>query len=296
MKNAIAIIVFTLLYVMVLFLSHMGAAPVWAPKIVFLAVGVYIYIESFNKYRIGRLIRDTATSKIGSLPVGLVEVYGKAKALSSVSVIYHYLSVREFDSLHLKDGIVNNNQMDLVASLGIIPKESLTVRPFYIEDESGAVFVDPLDAEIIANVKTHKEGNRIYKEAEIKEGDYVYCIGTARRTNVVDISDEINKAIKEAKKSKKTIERFDLDNDGKISQEEWNLARKTIESEIINKNLTGDKKDNVISIGKGRENSIFIISDKKEIQIVRKYYIQAVLLLLLGIAVTSCALLSLFVK
>ncbi|MDR1195162.1 MAG: hypothetical protein LBL00_01645, partial [Endomicrobium sp.] len=68
--------------------------------------------------------------------------------------------------------------------------------------------------------------------------------------------------------------------------EEWAEARKTISNEVINKNLNRDKND-IISINKGKDNSIFIISSRKESALIKKLYIQFFILLLSGIAVTA---------
>lgn len=284
MKNAIAVMSFALIFIIVLILRHAGYVPYWAVNAVVFIAGIYIYIESFNKYRNVRMIRDTATSKIGSLPMGLIEVYGKAKRLPGLFDIYHYLSVRELN---------RQGNPNLLSYFGIFSKETFSAKPFFIEDETGIVFVDPIDAEIIVNSKKWKSGDYAYKEEEIKEGDYVYCIGTAQRKESVDIAEEINKAIKEAKKSEDSFARFDTNNDGKISQEEWKEARKIIEKEIIDKSL-GRNKTNIVHINKGKENSVFIISNKKEHQLIKKYYLQSVVLLVTGIAVTVYSLVSTF--
>ncbi|MDR1195163.1 MAG: hypothetical protein LBL00_01650 [Endomicrobium sp.] len=294
MKNAVAIMIFSALFIIALVLKHNGYVP-WGVNILVLAAGMFLYFESFNKYKRLRLIRDTATSKIGSCPMGFVEVYGKAKRLSQFSEIYHYLSVIEGRSKRtireILRGRLGLSALDSISDA--MSKTTFTASPFYIEDGTGKVFVDPFDAEIIVDYKTYEEGDYLCTEAEIKEGDYVYCIGTAQRKDSIDIADEINKAIQRAKRSADTVKRFDVNNDGKISDEEWAQARKTIRNEVINKNLNRNKND-VISINKGKDDSIFIISSRKESALIKEYYIQSFILLLSGIALTAYSLIASF--
>ena len=284
MKNAVAIMFFALLFMAALLLKYTGYAPHWIVNAVFFLCGIYVYFESFNTYRRLRLIRDTATSKIGSLSVGLVEVYGKAKRFPGFFDIYHYLSARELSEFPMSIFMKFSGVLFDASSFGM-RGGNLRVFPFYIEDETGAVLVDPAEAEVIVDTKVWRNGDVFYRESEIKEGDYVYCIGTAYRKKDVDIASEINKAIKEAKKSKYTLQRFDTDGDGKISPDEWAVARKAIENEVIDNNLAAGKPY-IPSIVKGKEDSILIISSKKEGILVRKYYVKSLLFLLAGIAIT----------
>jgi len=281
LKNAIAIMSFSLLLILAIFASGAFNLPRWLPDIVLLAAGMYTYVESFMKYKRFRRVRDTATSQIDSIPMGFVEVYGRAKKFPGMNEIYYYLS--------------HGTSYDWFSNLGFFPKSSLTAKPFLIEDETGKVFVDPLNAEMILNYKTRFDYDTIYRETEIKEGDYVYCLGTVHRKDVVDIADEINKAIKAAKQDKEMMKRFDTNKDGKISEEEWNEARKYIENEVINKNL--HKTDIYIStIGRSKEDSIFIISDRSEKELTKRFFIQYVVTLAIGISVTVFVLMRVLMR
>ncbi|MDR1695364.1 MAG: hypothetical protein LBR69_01850 [Endomicrobium sp.] len=279
MKNALAFMSFALLLVLSIFACGMLNAPKWLTDIVILAAGVYAYIESFAKYKIFRRVRDTATSKIGSLPVGFVEIYGKAKRFPGMHEIYYYLS--------------NRNNFDWFSNLIFSPKDSLVAKPFYIEDETGKVYVDPFCAEMVLDYKTRFDGEFVYREAEIKEGDYVYCLGSVQRKDVSDISAEINKALKDAKANKEKMKRFDKNRDGKISEEEWFEARKFIENEVLNKNL--NKNDIYLPvIGKSAYDPVFVISQKSEKEIVKRFFIKYVLTLAAGIALTAFMLARVF--
>ncbi|MCL2144315.1 MAG: hypothetical protein FWH43_02300 [Endomicrobia bacterium] len=280
MKNAVAIMVFSALFMFALYLSYSGYIPKWAADIVILAAGIYIYIESFNKYKKLRAVRDTATSKIGSMPLGFVEVYGKARRLPGLFDIYHYLSVRE-----------RSRRSSFIPSfMDATPRFILKAQPFYIEDETGTVYVDPFDAEIIVKTKRWSDGSYIYAEAEIKDGDFVYCLGTAVKEKASDIAAEINKALKEARQDKRMmLERFDTNSDGQISQEEWDAARKTLEKEITDK-ILNPKNESIISIERGKENPIFIVSNKNEKELIRQHFFHTILIFAAGIAVMVFAL------
>ncbi|MCL1972668.1 MAG: E3 ubiquitin ligase family protein [Endomicrobia bacterium] len=292
MRNAIAIMLFAVLFIAALYLSFLGYIPKRVADIVVLAAGVYIYLESFNKYKKLRYIRDTATSKIGSLPLGFVEVYGKARRFPGLFDIYHYLSIRELpDKSDIFGSLISSG---IPGGILGYKTESLRAMPFYIEDETGKVYVDPFDAEIVVETKRWRDAGYSYVESEIKDGDFVYCLGTATREKVADVRAEVNKALKEARQDKKMmLERFDINGDGTISQEEWEIARQTLEREIMDKILT-PKGESIITIERGKETPIFILSNKSEKELRRKYFFQSILLLAAGVAVTVIAFLCIF--
>jgi hypothetical protein len=278
MKNAVAMMIFSALFMFVLYLHFSGYAPKWAADIVILAAGIYIYLESFNKYKKLRAIRDTAMSKIGSMPLGFVEVYGKARRLPGLFDIYHCLDVSEI-------------RTKIFFLKWILLKTTLTALPFYIEDETGKVYVDLFNAEIIVKTKRWIDGSYAYAESEIKDGDFVYCLGTAVKEKASDVRSEINRALKEARQDKKMmLERFDTTGDGTISQEEWDSARKILEKEIMDK-LLSPKDESIITIERGKDKPIFIISNKSEEELVKEHYFQTILIFAAGIVVTIFAVL-----
>jgi E3 ubiquitin ligase len=104
--------------------------------------GVYLFYRGFRLLQRKRLIADTPTSKIRSAAMGLVEVSGLANGpytipapASQLPCYFH----RTMVWIYVQSG--KNKRWKKVVD------ERLQV-PFYLEDETGRVLVDPSDAEL----------------------------------------------------------------------------------------------------------------------------------------------------
>ncbi len=256
-------------------LNHMGILNGWAPFIVMLVLGITMYFVALFRYRELRYIRDTATSKIGSLPVGFVEVCGKARKHPNYSGIYHYLKVRE---KRTKEARGRFTEGDYSRGVG---RDELMLFPFYIDDGTGSVYVNPEKAKIIANTKRWSDDSYRYEEACINDGDNVYCIGTVENTHA-DLNTQIREALKSSRQSKYFMAKYDLNGDGEISPEEWDNARNKITSDVVGRSINA-RKGNLLEINKGNGNNIFIISNKSEKELTRGLVRSTLALLLCGI-------------
>ena len=176
-----------------------------------------------------------------------------------------------------------------------IVRDELTVNPFFIDDGSGAVYVNPEKAELLIDTKSWSDGYYYYEEAEIKEGDYVYCLGTAVTDKDLDLPEEIAQALKAAKKDEYFYDKYDTDGDGKISQEEWDAARKKITQSVIERQINVNRRD-FVEITKGTENKIFIISNKSEKEITQSLYAKTLTMLFSGIFLIAFSVFDVLVR
>src|SRR6266487_5638503 len=126
--------------------------------LVFAAVGaiagVYWFVKGFRLLQRKRLVLNTPTSKIRSASMGLVEISGLAASpyvmLSPLrqAECYYYRSV----AWQLKQQGKNSEWVK-------VAEETLHV-PFYVDDGSGKVLVDPRSAEMDLHCDFQEQYNR----------------------------------------------------------------------------------------------------------------------------------------
>jgi hypothetical protein len=267
-----------------LILKAAGHMPLWGISFVPLIIGISAYIYAIIKYRDVRYIRDTATSKIGSLPIGFVEIYGKARRHPNYHAIYHAVRMTE------KTKISDITNMASKTAL----RDDFSIYPFYIDDDTGSVYVNPENAKIIVDTKRWKDSGYCYEEVEIKEGDYVYCVGTVDNKSK-DLQREIFEALKSARVEKYFVQKFDINGDGKISQEEWDIARKKITDSVLEKNLSRQSVG-LFEIKQGKENKTFIISNKSEKELTESLFKQIIAAFVIGIVFIGIAIFDCFAR
>ena len=169
-----------------------------------LGFGLFLFFRAFGWLKSKRLIENIPTSKIRSIAMGLVEVYGKVvqyrgevlkSPFTARDCVYSRFSIEEYRSSGKH-------------SRWVTVRKGVGFVPFYVEDETGSVLVDPKGAgvEILRDnefesgfMKDPPEGvkrflrrsgmdfegffgvNRRmrYRESFIEGGDMLYVMGTA---------------------------------------------------------------------------------------------------------------------
>ena len=176
-----------------------------------LGVGVFLFFKGFGWLKSKRLIENIPTSKIRSIAMGLVEVYGRIvpfveKLLKSPftdrNCVYFRFSIQELKSSGKH-------------SRWVTVKKGVEYVPFYVEDETGRVLVDPGGSKVELlrdnefrsgfmrdppdgvkrflmksglNFESFFGMNRTmrYRESFIEPGDMLYVMGTAGDNPFVD--------------------------------------------------------------------------------------------------------------
>lgn len=237
--------------------------------LVVLIVPLLFAVQGYKFLRISRTIEDLPTYKIRSLPMGLVEVKGKilpidnevlVSPITKKNCIYYKLEVYTFER-HKKGGRSKRTLLLEIKN-----------KPFYIQDETGAVMVDPkkyshIEAKLVAKYGPLEislnpylrqflsskifafplySGNIYVEEYIIEPGDEIYVLGTAMD----------NPYVKEAS------------------------SEKRFEDKII----TYDKNTKIL-----------VISYQDEKRISRKFKIYGIILLLLSLLLISIWLVSIFI-
>lgn len=264
--------------------------------------GIWSFFWGFKRLRRKRIIENIPTSTVRGLALGLVELVGKAKKTNSLTspltqtecVFYRY-TVERYQSSGRSGRWVTIAKGDSFFSL------------FWLDDGTGKIMVFPKGAELFLPVDyefntgfgrtlpsslitfMEKNGlsykafigtNRLrFKEWYIREGETVYALGTAKkqRNAIEDHKKLLIERLDKLKTNSEKMTKIDLDKDGKVNAEEWDLAVAKVEQDLLKKKLESfnieDPTDVVIS--KGEMQKIFIISDHSQKELIKKLSWQA---------------------
>jgi hypothetical protein len=257
-----------------------------------LAAGLLVLTYAFYVWKEKRLIENIPTSKVRSLAMGLVEVKGSArpKALLKSPVtmtqcVYYRYKIEKY----VRSG---------KSSHWSVVDQGASTNYFYVEDETGKILADPVDADVHIGRDYQWTGIKPgtgwgifggdkmrYSEWWIIEGEPVYVIGTVNRWK--DARDDrrfkIAERLRAIKGDQERMKEFDRDGDGSISADEWEQARQRIEQDVLKEELATpvDTSDDFV-ITRDKLNGVMIVSDKSEKDLARNYGWQAFGLFVLG--------------
>jgi hypothetical protein len=215
--------------VLILVAWHIGSPLGWMGCLALIScISFFAWASNLKR---NRAIVDTPTSKIASAAQGYVELYGPAvnesefqvqSKLSGMPCIwYRYITYQ-------KDSEGNWSEIDRGCSDAM----------FALNDGSGRCLIDPDYAEVIT---THSdswvEGDYKHVEEQLFASDKIYALGefstVGGADTTLDTNEDVAALLAEWKKNQPALlERFDLNRDGKIDMQEWELARHAARREV----------------------------------------------------------------
>ncbi|MFH1978150.1 MAG: GIDE domain-containing protein [Candidatus Aenigmatarchaeota archaeon] len=150
-----------------------------------LIFGVIFFVVGLRAFRQKRLIENIPTSKIRSLAMGLVEIYGKVmefkkplftSPMTNKDCVYYKYEIEEYSSG--RDG-----KSGRWKTIHLEEKR----QPFFVKDETGQVLVDSEGATIWLGGDNFKSRGGLmpsnmskkYSEFIIRPNDNLYVLGTA---------------------------------------------------------------------------------------------------------------------
>lgn len=257
----------------------------WIASVLGFGGGVAAFGWGFRQWRWLRLIEDTPTAKVRSMPMGRVEIFGRAEEkaellapLSGTRCVYYRYRVEELR------GSGKNRRWRTIDS-----GES-SAWGFYLEDETGRVFVAPKGATIrvASDLQVTRGGllgvfdrgepeldlrrwenrswwnrrRRRYTEWRIEPGDSVYVLGTAQERPglAAERRQRVVEKLRALKADSAAMAHFDADGDGSVSAEEWEVARQLSVTEIMREAVS----DRVVVAADPAGGAPFMISDRSE--------------------------------
>ncbi|BCR03308.1 hypothetical protein DESUT3_03770 [Desulfuromonas versatilis] len=210
------------------------------------ALSAGLFWGAFHYLRLKRQVENTPTSKTRSLAMGLVEVHGRAKRqyalvspMTQMPCVYYRLRRYRRDDK-------KNWRMTSETDSGAVP--------FYLEDDTGRVSVNPWGATVRA--RTRQEGHpgqvalvlsrgsggdhsEKWVEEIIYEGTSLYVLGFARprQRQRKTLRERTIEALRDLKLDPKALQKYDSDGDGRISEQEWEAARSRVEEQVLQQSL-----------------------------------------------------------
>ncbi|MEW6482511.1 MAG: GIDE domain-containing protein [bacterium] len=214
--------------------------------------------------------------------MGFAELTGKAKQRFPLKSPLTYT-----DCVYYRFTIEKEQEDSEGRSYWEVVKEEKSTNYFYIEDDTGKILVDPLDAEAILpvdyqHVDATGGGEIRYTEWYIQPDEQVYVLGTVRKFKdaVLDRKKKLRERLRSLKKDKEKLKQFDVDKNGQISIEEWDKAREQIEQGLFEEELKQPQKpEDDIVIAKGDTEKTFVISDKSEKEVRKELGIENIALI-----------------
>lgn len=242
-----------------------------------------------------RLIEDTPTVKIRAVHQGYAEIEGRALAhetplkapLSGLPCVWYRYQVQQ----KVRDvrGRERWQTVDYGASEAV----------FRLADNTGELTVDPTGADVYPHHRDRWHGDHArlhlqaglaarlsqplaayrYTEERINERDPVYALGLVKNARHhhrdASLHDAMGEVLRTWKEDRDTLlKRFDLDRDGKIGAQEWELARRQArrEAEAGQRHDQSDTTEAVNVLGASGDSARpFILANKPQTHLLRHY-------------------------
>lgn len=254
--------------VLLLIALKIGTALAWTGALVL--ISAISFLAWAANLRRNRTIADIPTSKIGSAAQGYAEIYGRAcrereylaegKLGSLPCVWYRFVTYQKDSENEWK--VVDRGTSDSM---------------FGVEDGSGRVLVDPDYAEVItSHTRTWYEGDYKHVEEQLFPTDRIYVLGefsTIGGSNGdFNLKEDVAALLAEWKRNKPMLlERFDLNEDGEIDLQEWELARRAAQREIEQQYREIRQQPGVHVMRTPSDGRHYIIANLSPQQLKRKY-------------------------
>ncbi len=297
----------TALICLCIFFSHkvvdIESAMGYIHEIVFVAIGLGLFFYGFFKLRKKRLIEDIPTSKIRSVAMGFVEIKGNARQKMPLKSPLTFA-----DCVYYKFLVEKERTGSKGRRYWVTVNEGSSTEYFYLEDETGKILVDPLDAEIILPYDYRyiegefgllTAGRTRYTEWYITPGEEIYVLGNVKKFKdaFVERKKKLILKLQELKQNKEKLMEHDTNKDGKIDITEWDKAVEKIKQELFEEEIskTVNTEDDIV-IAKGETEKTFIISDMTEKKLIKKMTTRGYLYISGGFCIIISMVLSLLAR
>lgn len=222
-----------------------------------LSVALICFYFFFRNWKRLRIIEDTPTARLRSAHQGYIELEGKGQCIEDQTV---YAPLSNHPCLWYRSQIEQQEtftQNDRLQTRWNVVYKNISDHRFKLTDGVNSCYVDPSDAEVNGNEKLVWYGNTEwptktqilesqsilntltnsyrYSEWLILPGQSLYILGQFRTWSAMthqSVQDVMINLINNWKQDQhKLKDRFDSNKDGKIDQEEWEIARQEARSQ-----------------------------------------------------------------
>ena len=284
--------------------SNSRSLPLAALDLLAGATGGLVVFYGFGRLREKRLMDNIPASKVRSVAMGFAEISGRAQEklplVSPItgfpSVYYRYLIEEE------RSGSRNRGRWVTIDS-------GQSTQPFYLKDETGQILVDPREAETVLRqtFRSVRRGEgwlgrrQRLTEWSITPGQKIFVVGTVGKTTDVIFAHraQLVEALQGLKHDPARMKEVDTDHDGQISPEEWQAAVAKARDDLLRQEVArqaSEPPDDDLALGKGADETTFVISDRSEASLSSMLAWKAGASLLFGPAVLILMVMSLLAR
>jgi hypothetical protein len=230
------------------------------PLIVGIGIGLsalgsaYCGLRAWHGLHKARTIEDIPTAKARSAPQGYVELEGAGRLMDGPPIVAPLSGLPcVWFRYRIEEQVTTEHRGHTQTRWQTVARGEST-EVFWLEDDTGRVAVDPEGADVtpkhkdvwqsrsmtgginypatITNFLTTHPGPNPYRftEVRINPGDRLYALGMLKNVasyiNQPTLDEEVRELLRVWKQDQADLkQRFDLNRDGNIDQQEWMLAR-----------------------------------------------------------------------
>ncbi|HHJ80943.1 MAG TPA: E3 ubiquitin--protein ligase [Candidatus Tenderia electrophaga] len=276
----------------------------WIVLSVAVAITPLAFYFAWRNWRRARIIEDAPTAKVRSAHQGYLELEGSGRLmagepiiapLTSQACLWYRYKIERKETFHTKHG----NQTRWVTE-----REEVSDNLFYLEDDTGQCVVDPDGAEFSSGDRLQWYGDSSwpqntplqgsgslfssdryrYTEWLVLPGQPLYVIGqfkTIAPAQLYKTADITRDLIRDWKKDQKDLlQRFDVNGDGQIDTDEWQLVRKSAQLHAQAEFRERAKQPEIHMIAKPDDDKHpFILSIHPQHQLTKRFRLHAYLYL-----------------
>lgn len=210
------------------FALQISEARAWIACLLLVAgIGLIAWIASYRRMR---TIADLPTSRIASAAQGYAELYGRAVSAPDHLIVSPYTAARcvWYRFCIYERGERNHWELQ---------HEGVSHELFVISDGSGQCFIDPDHAEVVGTERRVSYDGQYKRVEHVLYAGAIYALGefttVGGASMPLDSKEDVANLLAEWKQDKASLlQRFDLDGNGEIDMQEWNLARKAAMREV----------------------------------------------------------------
>lgn len=240
-----------------------------SPILYFALLAVFAFASWLATFKRAQAIAQLPTSRIGSAAQGYVELYGRASLEkdfinvaphSGKQCLWYRYRMYERD---------DNDWREI--------EHAVSSATFEINDSTGVCRVDPDDAEVLgADQHTSYRDGCKHVEELLFGGGKIYVLGefsTLNATsNAVSLSEDVSHLLSDWKKDPAQLhKRFDLNHDGQIDLQEWELARRLALHTVEKEHALLHQVAHVNMMRAPKSSSLFLISSLSPQKLRQRY-------------------------